>query len=129
MPRAVALGPGSADPFSPKAVRASMGAIFSVPVARAGDVGALPGTTIALVAGAGQPLSSGDWLMRGSARDATANPSDVTLLVGSERDGLPEALVTTADVIAHIPIQTHSLNAAMAATVALYELTRMRPAQ
>src|SRR5579862_5776197 len=32
----VALGPGSADPFSPKAVRASMGAIFEVPVARSG---------------------------------------------------------------------------------------------
>src|ERR687893_183461 len=32
----VALGPGTADPFGPKAVRASMGAVFSVPVARAG---------------------------------------------------------------------------------------------
>ncbi|MDQ6818538.1 MAG: RNA methyltransferase, partial [Actinomycetota bacterium] len=40
----VALGPGSADPFGPKAVRASMGAIFNVPVVRAGDLGALPGT-------------------------------------------------------------------------------------
>ena len=32
-------------------------------------------------------------------------------------------------MIAHIPIATHSLNAAMAATVALYEVTRMAPAQ
>ena len=53
----VACGPGTADPFGSKAVRASMGAIFSVPVARAADPtagapGALPGTTIALVAGA-----------------------------------------------------------------------------
>ena len=55
----VACGPGTADPFSPKAVRASMGAIFSVPVARAADPtapGALPGTTIALAAGAGVEL-------------------------------------------------------------------------
>src|SRR5438270_1539196 len=54
----VALGPGSADPFSPKAVRASMGAIFTVAVARAsaGGLGALPGATIALVPGHGQPL-------------------------------------------------------------------------
>jgi tRNA G18 (ribose-2'-O)-methylase SpoU len=47
------------------------------------------------------------------------------LLVGAERDGLPDSLVAKADHTAHIPIQTHSLNAAMAATVALYELTRM----
>jgi len=50
----------------------------------------------------------------------------VTLLVGSERDGLPDDLTLQADHVAHIPILTDSLNAAMAATVALYELrTRM----
>jgi TrmH family RNA methyltransferase len=38
---------------------------------------------------------------------------------------LPEALTEQADHVAHIPIATNSLNAAMAATVALYELTRM----
>src|SRR5438270_13603807 len=54
----VAIGPGSADPFGPKVVRASMGAIFTVAVARAsaGGLGALPGATIALVPGHGQPL-------------------------------------------------------------------------
>jgi TrmH family RNA methyltransferase len=49
----------------------------------------------------------------------------VTLLIGAERDGLPDAVVAQADVVAHIQIATNSLNAAMAATVALYELTRM----
>ena len=39
----VALGPGSADPYGPKAVRASMGAIFAVPVARVRAVAELPG--------------------------------------------------------------------------------------
>jgi TrmH family RNA methyltransferase len=53
----------------------------------------------------------------------------VTLLVGAERDGLPEAVVAAADVTAHIPIATDSLNAAMAATIALYEVTRMAPDQ
>ena len=38
----VALGPGSADPFGHKAVRASMGALFSVPVARVRDVASCP---------------------------------------------------------------------------------------
>ena len=53
----VALGPGTADPFGPKAVRASMGAVFAVPLARADNVAALPGTTVALAAGRGRPLT------------------------------------------------------------------------
>jgi TrmH family RNA methyltransferase len=51
----------------------------------------------------------------------------VTLLIGAEREGLPEDIVAKADAIAHIPIATDSLNAAMAATIALYEVTRMAP--
>jgi RNA methyltransferase, TrmH family len=123
----VAIGPGTADPFSPKAVRASMGAIFGVPVAQAGDVDALPGIRIALVAGAGEPLAE---LWRSSPACVTsgAKVREATLLIGSERDGLPPEVTGRADHIAHIPIQTDSLNAAMAATVALYELTRMAPA-
>ncbi len=110
----VALGPGSADPYSPKAVRASMGAVFSVPLARAESVADLPGERIALVAGAGLRLSA-----------EMAGAGDVTLLIGSEREGLPDEIAAQADQVAHIPIRTHSLNAAMAATVALYEVTRM----
>src|SRR5918999_174268 len=47
----VALGPGTADPFGPKAVRASMGAIFRVGVVRARDVAGLPAPRVALAAG------------------------------------------------------------------------------
>ena len=54
---------------------------------------------------------------------------EITILVGSEREGLPDSVVAQADRIAQIPIRTHSLNAAMAATVALYDLGhRMPPA-
>ena len=53
---------------------------------------------------------------------------NVTLLIGSEREGLPEEVIAGAAHVAHIPIETESLNAAMAATVALYEITRMAPA-
>ena len=53
----VAIGPGTADPFGTKAVRASMGAIFEVPVARVEDLAALPGPRVALVARAGEPLA------------------------------------------------------------------------
>ncbi len=47
-------------------------------------------------------------------------------MVGAEREGLPQAAVDACDRIVHIPIATESLNAAMAATVALYELRMAR---
>jgi RNA methyltransferase, TrmH family len=111
----VALGPGCADPHSPKAVRASMGAIFAVALARVRDVAELPGELVGLVAGRGEPLSAV------SARLASATA--LTLLVGAEREGLPDAVVSACGHVAQIPIASESLNAAMAATVALYELT------
>jgi RNA methyltransferase, TrmH family len=118
----VALGPGTADPYSPKAVRASMGAVFAIPLARADGVADLPGIKIALVPGAGDPLHE---LWRSSHVSVTSSAiGDVTLLVGAEREGLPDEVVSRADHLAHIPIRTDSLNAAMAATVALYELSR-----
>lgn len=120
----VALGPGTADPFGLKAVRASMGAIFALPLAKIDDVSELPGAKIALVPGQGAPL---DELWRSACGYVTGNAKvqDVTLLVGAEREGLPEVVVEQADLVAHIPARINSLNAAMAATVALYELNRM----
>ena len=117
----VALGPGTADPYSPKAVRASMGAIFAIPLARTDSVTDLPGVKIALVARAGEPLTG---LWRSGYACVTSSAKEFALLVGSERDGLPDEVVAQADHIAHIPIATDSLNAAMAATIALYELSR-----
>ena len=49
----------------------------------------------------------------------------MTLLIGAEREGLPDELVQAADETGRIPIEAHSLNAAMAASIALYEATRM----
>jgi TrmH family RNA methyltransferase len=130
----VALGPGCADPHSPKAVRASMGAIFEVALAQVGEVSELPGEKIALVARDGEPISA----VAASAHDASGGTRDgvadgasddtvqppITLLVGAEREGLPADVVAACDRVAHIPIVSESLNAAMAATVALYEMTR-----
>jgi TrmH family RNA methyltransferase len=107
----VALGPDTADPYGPKAVRASMGAIFGVPVARVQAVEELPGERVALVAREGEPL-------RGPAA------GEVSLVVGAEREGLPEEVVAACDRVAHIPIASESVNAAMAAAIGLYELTR-----
>jgi TrmH family RNA methyltransferase len=111
----LALGPGCADPYSPKAVRASMGAVFAVPLVRVADAATLPGTRIALVPGAGVALRELPEL------------AEATVLIGAERAGLPAELVAQADLTAHIPIASHSLNAAMAASVALYELARRMP--
>jgi RNA methyltransferase, TrmH family len=111
----VAFGPGCADPHSPKAVRASMGAIFAVRLARVSELSELPGRRIALVADAPESL-------RGPEPGEQRGP--VTLLVGAEREGLPQDVVAACEQVARIPIASQSLNAAMAATVALYELTR-----
>jgi len=136
----VALGPGCADPHSPKAVRASMGAIFSVALARVTDASELPGERVALVADAKDVLrgpepapaggsdapgaSAADGAPAATAADAPGRA--LTLLIGSERYGLPEEVIATAQRSARIPIASESLNAAMAATVALYEVTRDR---
>ena len=108
----VALGPGTADPYGSKAVRASMGAIFDVPVVRVSNIGELPGHKVALAARGGRPLSE---LTR----------RDVTLVVGAEREGLSDGVLASCNEAAHIPIRSESLNAAMAATIALYEVTRV----
>jgi TrmH family RNA methyltransferase len=105
----VAIGPGCADPYAPKAVRASMGAVFSVPLARVGSIEELPGETVALVMREGEALQG---------------PSDATIVVGAERTGLDPAVAAACTRSAHIPIAGDSLNAAMAATIALYELSR-----
>jgi len=102
----VILGPDCADPYSPKAVRASMGSIFARPPAR----GEPAGTRIALERGA-QPLAT-----------VEAQPPIVVCL-GAEREGLPADFA--CDLRAGIPLRDggpDSLNVAMAATVALYEL-------
>ncbi len=108
----VILGPDCADPYGPKAVRASMGSVFARPPARS-RLEDLNGALIGLDAG-GRPLSE----IKAAA--------PVVLCVGGERGGLP-----TLDITAAIPIRPDgpdSLNAAMAATVGLYELRMPRDA-
>ena len=110
----VILGPACADPFSPKAVRASMGSVFARPPARSA-FDRLAGFTIALEQRGGRDLAS------------VEAPPPVVLCLGSERDGLPESVLSAASARASIRMAEggpDSLNVAMAATVALYERTR-----
>jgi TrmH family RNA methyltransferase len=106
----VVLGPGCADPYSPKAVRASMGSIFAKPPARA-TLAALGGQKVALDVTAERRL-----------RDLDVT-GPLVLVMGSERGELPEGVEGV-----RIPVHADSLNVAMAATVALYEAAlRMAP--
>ena len=106
----VALSDGCADPLSPKALRASAGAIFRVPLVAWDDA---PGRRIALVPRGGSLLA-----------DADLTPP-VTFLLGAEREGLPEELVTQCyKATIPLPGAAESLNVAAAGAIALYEASR-----
>ena len=102
----VILGPGCADPWSPKAVRASMGSIF----ARPPETGEPAGRRVVLDPRAEAVLAAVD--VEGPA----------TVCLGSEREGVPPELEGTR---ARIPLAEggpDSLNVAAAAAIALHEL-------
>jgi RNA methyltransferase, TrmH family len=107
----VALSPECADPLGPRAVRASAGAVFRVPIVEWDDA---PDRRVALVAHDGVSLEEAD-----------LSPP-VTLLLGAEREGLPASLVTQCHLAVTIPLpgEAESLNVAAAGAIALYELSR-----
>ena len=110
---AVSLSPGCADPTSPKALRASAGSIWRVPLGVWESArNSLPGAKrVALVAHGGEPLAALDLSGR------------IVFLLGAERDGLPAEV--ERDVEATIPIAgAESLNVAVTGAIALYELGR-----
>ncbi|MDX6506789.1 MAG: methyltransferase, TrmH family [Gaiellaceae bacterium] len=104
----LALSTGCADPFGPKALRASAGSVFRVPLAEFSPEGA-----VALVAHDAPPL-------------AELDPSLSRFVLGSEREGLPEEVVAVCAATATIPLVggAESLNVAMAGTIALYDWRR-----
>jgi TrmH family RNA methyltransferase len=114
-PAWLSLSPGCSDPLSGKGVRASVGAVFRVPIA-AGEGVPAAGLRVALVAGAGTPVWDVD----------LTGPS--VLVVGAERYGLPDDVVDACDAVCAVPQVrgAESLNAAQAATAALYEAARQR---
>ena len=116
-PAWLSLSPGCSDPLSAKGVRASMGAVFRVPIEAGAEVPE-DGVRIALVPDAPEPV----WAM-----DLTG---PAVLVVGAERHGLPPDVVERCDATCAIPraVGAESLNAAQAATLALYEAARQRAA-
>jgi TrmH family RNA methyltransferase len=111
----VVLGPNSADPYSPKAVRASMGSIFAQPVARAG-VDETPTPRAALVA-------------HGGSEPAAILPP-ITLCLGAEREGLSADVLSTAEYRWTIALReggAESLNVAAVAAIVLGRISSARP--
>jgi RNA methyltransferase, TrmH family len=134
---------GTADPFGPKAVRASAGSALRLPIAHGVSAAILlaqlraSGVKVhAAVTPTSYPPSPGS-----GARIDLLRPWDVdwgkpaAILIGNEGAGLPHEFVEAADMRVYIPqtvpagrIGVESLNAAMAASVLLYEVMRQRAA-
>jgi TrmH family RNA methyltransferase len=116
---ALVVAEARADPWNPNAIRASTGAVFTLPVVEATpeQVAALPLRKVAAVVGAARRHSDVD----------LTQPS--ALLVGPEDAGLDDAWRSLADDEVAIPMRgrtADSLNAASAAAVLLYEAVRQR---
>jgi TrmH family RNA methyltransferase len=107
----VALSAGCADPTGPKALRASAGAIFRVPIAAFDDA---PRPWTALVAHGAVPPDQ--------------VPGHGTFVLGAEREGLPADVVARCDAQVTIPLEpgAESLNVGAAGAIALYEARRRR---
>ncbi len=120
---AIFYTPGSVDPYSPKALRASAGAVFHLPPAVAEE-----------------PLQLVKLLQSGGMQVLAAQPRDGRLywevdlrkkaafLIGSEGGGLSPELAAAADLAVSIPLLSplDSLNAAVAGALLLYEALRQR---
>jgi RNA methyltransferase, TrmH family len=110
----VLLGPDSADPYGPHAVRASMGAVFAEPLLR-GGIDLTPEPRAALIAHGGEPLESLD--------------RAATVCLGAERTGLPHQVLERCEARVTIPLRegAESLNVAAAAAIALQRICEGAP--
>lgn len=115
----IGVGPGSADPWAPKVLRAAAGGHFHCPVSPLPDVDRLRSggyRLVATVPRGGIPPQEADF------------GAQTALLVGEEAAGLPPDLIARADVRVTIPMRggMESLNAAVAGAILAYELSRSR---
>jgi TrmH family RNA methyltransferase len=119
----------AADPYDPKAVRASTGSLFAVPVVRAPSHREVLDWAARAAVGATVQVVGTD--ERGDVDVADLDYTSPTLVViGNETRGMSEGWRQCCDRVARIPITgaASSLNAAAAATVVLYEAARQRRA-
>jgi len=114
--------PGTVSPWNPKAVRASAGSVFRMPF-----ISASPEDAFVKLRAAGVRI----WTTAlGNATPAPSAPlhEPFALLIGNEGNGVPPDLAAQADAALTIPCPgpVESLNAAVAASILLYEASRQR---
>ena len=122
----VVLTPGSVDPYNPKVVRASAGAVFHVPVVEA-TIETVAASRLALI-GTSSHDAPGRTVQAHTEADLTGR---IALVMGNEAAGLPGEWTDAAGPIRRwvtIPHRgrSESLNVAMAATVLVFEAARQR---
>lgn len=112
----------SCDPFSVEAVRASMGSLFAIKLARASFEHLMRYKRERGAEMLGLSL-------KGTAQDAGAQPpAKAIVLMGNEQSGLPEHMEAACDTLVKLPMRgrADSLNLAVATAVMLYDLWRRR---
>ena len=119
----VVFAGSGADPYGPKAVRASAGSIFRLPPALVDD----PTAVLADLHGRGL-RTLGAAAGRGLPYDRADLREPLALVVGSESHGLPDSLSGCIDEWVHVPLggQAESLNVGAAAAVLCFEVQRRR---
>lgn len=120
---AVVFCRGSVDPWAPKVVRASAGAVLHLPIVQGGDAG-----EVLEVLAQREVRRLGTTARGGVVYDEVDWSPPTALVFGNEAWGLPEPVADRLDGTVTIPIagRTESLNVAMAASILLFEATRGR---
>ncbi len=111
----VALTKGTADLYNPKTVRATMGSIFHAPVSRELEV--LDFLTLSRSSG----FATAAAVPQGGERPGSLRSEKLVVVVGAEGSGLSEDVVSACSWRVTIPALAASLNAALAASILLYE--------
>ena len=117
------LSEDCADPYSPKVLRATMGAIFRVPFLISGDLK----ETVRQLKAEGMSICAAH-LKGEDLYEGAALPKKAAFLLGNEGNGLSDEISSLADRLIRIPMegQTESLNVAVAGALLLYEAKRQR---
>jgi TrmH family RNA methyltransferase len=121
----VFVGPNSADPFSPKSLRASMGSAFRLSIKEGADLE----QALKWAASHGVRTTAAD--INGSGVYTRTDWTRARLVIfGSEAEGLPAAILSKIDDVVRIPLENgvESLNLAVSAAVILFEALRQRRA-
>ena len=114
--------PGTVSPWNPKAVRASAGSVFRLPLVQSSAAQAFAGLRTA-----------GLRVWTTSVHEASPLPAadlagPTALIIGNEGNGVPDQIAAEADATLTIPCPgpVESLNAAIATSILLYEASRQR---